>query len=117
MDPAAIRRLRTWRPVSPDNVQETGVSPGGRSGSAIVAAEAEQVERTRRKTCSRARIEVICALQEGGSIGDRRHAIHVTGLQSGGECQKATISPNTKARCGRPPCRPGMGRYRGAFGE
>jgi hypothetical protein len=30
----------TWGPVSPDNVHETGVSPGGRSGSPIVAAEA-----------------------------------------------------------------------------
>jgi hypothetical protein len=31
--------------VSPDNVHETGVWPGGQSGSPIVAAEAEQVER------------------------------------------------------------------------
>jgi hypothetical protein len=29
----------TWAPVSPDNVQETGVSPGGQSRSPIVAAE------------------------------------------------------------------------------
>jgi hypothetical protein len=48
----------TWGPVSPDNVQETGVSPGGRSGSPIVTAEAEQVERTRRKPCSRPRSDV-----------------------------------------------------------
>jgi hypothetical protein len=48
----------TWGPVSPDNVQKTGVSPGGQSGSPIVAAEAEQVERTRRKTWSRFRSEV-----------------------------------------------------------
>jgi len=41
--------------VSPDNVQEIGVSPGGRSGSPIVAGEAEHVERTRRKTWSRTR--------------------------------------------------------------
>jgi hypothetical protein len=34
----------TWGPVSPDNVQETGVSPGGRSGARMVAGEAEQVE-------------------------------------------------------------------------
>jgi len=27
----------TWGPVSPDNVHETGVSPGGRSGSPIDA--------------------------------------------------------------------------------
>jgi hypothetical protein len=33
-----------FRPVSPDNVQETGVSPGGQSGSRMVAAEAEQLE-------------------------------------------------------------------------
>jgi hypothetical protein len=45
-------------PVWPDNVHETGVSAGGRSGSLIVAAEAEKVERTRRKTSSRARSEV-----------------------------------------------------------
>jgi hypothetical protein len=35
----------TWEPVWPDNVQKTGVSPGGQSGPPIVAAEAEQVER------------------------------------------------------------------------
>jgi hypothetical protein len=35
------------------------VTPGGRSGSPIVAAEAEHVERTRRKTWSGARSEVI----------------------------------------------------------
>jgi hypothetical protein len=44
----------TWGPVSPDNVHETGVSPGGQSGSPIVAAEVEQVERHRRKTWSQA---------------------------------------------------------------
>jgi hypothetical protein len=42
----------TWGPVSPDNVHETGVSPGGQSGSPIVAADPDQVERTRRKTSS-----------------------------------------------------------------
>jgi hypothetical protein len=31
--------------VWPDNVQETDVSPGGRSGSPVVATEAEEVER------------------------------------------------------------------------
>jgi len=36
----------TWGPVSPHNVQETGVSLDGQSGSPIVAAEAQQVERT-----------------------------------------------------------------------
>jgi hypothetical protein len=40
------------------NIQETGVSPGGRSGSPIVTAEAEQVERTRRKPWSRPRSDV-----------------------------------------------------------
>ncbi len=49
--------------VSPDNVQKTGVSPGGQSGSPIVAAEGEQVERTRGKTWSGARSEGFCALQ------------------------------------------------------
>jgi hypothetical protein len=34
----------TWGPVSPDNVHETGVSSGGRSGSPIVAAVAEQAD-------------------------------------------------------------------------
>jgi hypothetical protein len=48
----------TWGPVSPDNVHETGVSPGGQSRSLIVAAEAQQVEPTRTKTWSRARSEV-----------------------------------------------------------
>jgi hypothetical protein len=43
---------------SPDNVHETRVWPGGRSGSPIVAAEAQQVEPTRTKTWSRARSEV-----------------------------------------------------------
>jgi hypothetical protein len=50
-------------PVSPNNVHETGVSPGGKSGSPIVAPYAEQVERTRRKTWSRARSEVLVPLQ------------------------------------------------------
>ncbi len=60
MDDGSLLRSgsETWGPVSPDNVHETGVSPGGQSGSPIVAAEAEQVERTRRKTWSRARSEV-----------------------------------------------------------
>jgi hypothetical protein len=48
-----------WCPVSPDNVQKTGVSSGGQSGSSIVAAEAERVE-PRRKMCSRAESEFLC---------------------------------------------------------
>jgi hypothetical protein len=36
------------------------VWPGGQSGSPIVAARAQQVERTRRKTCSRAESEFLC---------------------------------------------------------
>jgi hypothetical protein len=48
----------TWGPVWPDNVHETGVSPAGPSGFPVVAAEAEQVERTLKKTCSRALSEV-----------------------------------------------------------
>jgi hypothetical protein len=51
-------RGETWGPVSPENVQETGVSPGGRSGSDIVAAEAEQVERTTKKDLVTLRSEV-----------------------------------------------------------
>jgi len=46
--------------VSPDNVQETGVWPGGQSEFPIVAAEAKQVERTGRNTCSRAESEFLC---------------------------------------------------------
>ena len=57
----------TWGPVSPNNVHETGVWPGGRSGSPVVAAEARQVERTRRKTCSRAESEFLCP---SGMSGD-----------------------------------------------
>jgi hypothetical protein len=44
--------------VWPENVPETGVSPGGQFGSLIVAAEAEQVERTRKKSWSRGQSEV-----------------------------------------------------------
>jgi hypothetical protein len=40
----------TWGPVSPDNVEKTGVWSIGQPGFLVVAAEAEQVERTRRKT-------------------------------------------------------------------
>jgi hypothetical protein len=61
----------TWGPVSPDNVQETGVSPGGQSGSPIVAAEAEGVERTRRKTWSPARSEVLQATRKQAGQADR----------------------------------------------
>jgi hypothetical protein len=57
----------TWGPVSPDNVDETGVSPCGRSGSPIVAPEAEPVERTRRKTRSRARSRFLC-LYDGTAL-------------------------------------------------
>ncbi len=57
--------------MSPDNVHETGVSPGGQSRSPIVAAEAQQVEPTRTKSCSRARSEV-CALQGPFSRLDMR---------------------------------------------
>jgi hypothetical protein len=46
--------IRVFVPHRPDNAHETGVSAGGRSGSPIVAAEAEKLERTRRKTSSRA---------------------------------------------------------------
>jgi len=49
----------TSAPVSPENVHETGVAHGGQSGSLIVAAEAEQVERTRKKSWSRARSGVL----------------------------------------------------------
>ncbi len=52
-----------WGSVWPDNVQETGVSPGGRSGSPIVAAEAEQVERTTKKDLVTRPIGGFCALQ------------------------------------------------------
>jgi hypothetical protein len=47
---------------SPDNVQETGVWPGGQFEFPIVVAEAKQVERTGRNTCLRAESE-FCALQ------------------------------------------------------
>jgi hypothetical protein len=50
----------TWGPVSPDNVQETGVWPGGQSEFPIVVAEAKQVERTGRNTCLRAESEFLC---------------------------------------------------------
>jgi hypothetical protein len=46
--------------VWPDNVEKTGVSPGGQSGSPTVTAEAEQVERTRGKTWSRVRSRFLC---------------------------------------------------------
>jgi hypothetical protein len=49
-----------WGPVSPDNVHETGVSPGGRSGSPIDPPRPRRVERTRRETWSRARSDVLC---------------------------------------------------------
>jgi len=42
----------------PDNVHETGVWSGGQSGFPILAAEAEQVERTRRKDLVTGRIRV-----------------------------------------------------------
>jgi hypothetical protein len=61
----------TWGPVSPDNVHEAGVSPGGQSGSPIVAAEAEGVERTRRKTWSPARSEVLQATRKQAGQADR----------------------------------------------
>jgi hypothetical protein len=57
MDPSCD--LEVMGPVSPDNVHETGVSPDGQFRSLIVAAEAEHVERTRRKTWSGPRSEVI----------------------------------------------------------
>src|SRR6266545_2065957 len=62
MDDGSLLRSgsETWGPVSPDNVHETGVSPGGQSGSPMVAADAEQVERTRGKTWSRARSRFLC---------------------------------------------------------
>jgi hypothetical protein len=55
----------TWGPVWPDNVEKTGVW----SGSPIVAAEAEQVERTRRRPGHRP-IRGFCALQ--GPRGEGR---------------------------------------------
>jgi len=51
MDPCCDPGVRHGA-VSPDNVHETGFSPGGQSGSPIVAADPDQVERTRRKTWS-----------------------------------------------------------------
>jgi hypothetical protein len=50
----------TWGPVWPDNVDETGVWPIGQRAFPVVAAEAGQVERTLRKTCSRAESEFLC---------------------------------------------------------
>ena len=49
-----------WAPVWPDNVGKTGDSPNEQSRSPIAAAQVEQVERTRRKTWSRARSEFLC---------------------------------------------------------
>jgi hypothetical protein len=51
-------RGETWGPVSPENAEKTGVWSVGQPGFPVVAAEAVQVERTRRKTWSRARSEV-----------------------------------------------------------
>jgi hypothetical protein len=50
-----------FRPVSPDNVHETGASPRWTVWIPHVAAEAERVERTRKKTWSRTRSEVFVA--------------------------------------------------------
>jgi hypothetical protein len=47
-------------PVSPDNVEKRGDSPNEQSRSPIAAAQVEQVERTQRKTWSRARSEFLC---------------------------------------------------------
>jgi hypothetical protein len=56
-----IRREQiTQVSFSPDNVEKTGVSPGGQSGSPTVTAEADQVERTRGKTWSRVRSRFLC---------------------------------------------------------
>ena len=57
---AAAGAREPWGPVWPDNVEKTGVSPGGQSGSPTVTAEAEQVERTRGKTWSRVRSRFLC---------------------------------------------------------
>ncbi len=60
----------------PDNVHETGVSPRGRSGSPIVAPEAEQFERTRRKTWSRARSKFVAF-----SLGESACAVATCDLE------------------------------------
>jgi len=59
---------------SPDNVEKTGVSPGGQSRSPIVAAEAQQVEPTRTKTWSRARSEVFVPYTGRGGAGGRANS-------------------------------------------
>jgi hypothetical protein len=45
---------------SPDNVHETGVSLQRTLRITVVAAEAKQVERSRRNTCTRAESEFLC---------------------------------------------------------
>src|SRR6266540_5793097 len=56
----SLGRGGPWGSVWPNNVEKTGVWSIGQPGFLVVAAEAEQVERTRRKTWSRAESEFLC---------------------------------------------------------
>jgi hypothetical protein len=74
----------TWGPVSPDNVHETGVWPIGPRAFPVVAVEAGQVERTRRKTWSRLDPS-FCALQAPRHpLGTRNEGGSVEGTSSAG---------------------------------
>jgi hypothetical protein len=66
----SLGRGGPWGSVWPDNVEKTGVSPGGQSGSPTVTAEAEQVERTRGRTWSRVRSRFLCPTGRGTDAGD-----------------------------------------------
>ena len=54
-----VRSGKTWEPVSPDNVRNSCLVPV-EVWIPILAAEAEQVGRTRRKTWSWARSRFLC---------------------------------------------------------
>jgi hypothetical protein len=63
---------KTLVSFSPDNVHETGVSPGGRSGSPSTPPRPKRVERTRRETWSRGPIRPsLCPYRVAGDLRAR----------------------------------------------
>ncbi len=80
--------------VSPAAVHETGVWPGGESGSPIVGAEAKQVEETRRKTWSLSEFE-FCALQ-----GPRSSLMCFDAPRSG-SCSRPSATDYRRSRSSR----------------
>jgi hypothetical protein len=97
----------TWGPVSPDNVQETGVLPGGQRGFPVVAAPPSKSSEVTRQDLKGASIPIgglTSGFPHQGSLGRGEPLgsvspdnVHETGASPGGQSGSRIVAADGPA--------------------